>query len=126
MPHVFVLLHGEQQYSYTFCRNTRKLGFSSVPRSLLALMKIRAYDRALCDNKFTWCFHKVPLVFLFVQTHCTFMASILTRQKSFIFKCTYRFETHQQQTSYFSLSKLSHYKQFPPTVLTQYEFAPQL
>ena len=30
---------------------------------LLALMKIRAYqDRKLCNNKFTWCFHKTKQV----------------------------------------------------------------
>ena len=35
---------------------------NSNSRIQLALMKIRAYGSKLCNNKFTWCFHKAKQV----------------------------------------------------------------
>ena len=53
-------------YQFSFVEIPGKLGYSSV---LLTLMKIRAYGWKLCNNKFTWCFHKTELILYSLCKH---------------------------------------------------------
>ena len=53
-------------YQFSFVEIPGKLGSSSV---LLTLLKIRAYGWKLCNNKFTWCFHKTELILYSLCKH---------------------------------------------------------
>ena len=63
--------YGEHRYQFSFVKTPRKFVIAKLLicklRSFIsgsALMKIRAADRKLCNNKFTSCYHKTKLVLL--------------------------------------------------------------